>query len=745
MHRLSSIAVVLLSLGSAAGPLAAQTVLSDEAPAPFNYGTQFTSHVFNGSSGFRIDVPQDAAGLLVKVIAERAESTLAFYLRRGADVAVVGTVLADISVTESSDGGRVWTLDAQTLAAGTYYLAIVAGPYQEPLRGTVYADVLRDAAAPAAEFDVPGSTQILLAGQRAGTAMGTTASAPQNSPVVAQVTLASGQRVRFVANGTTDSSLWGKGIPPEGQSTNESLSAQFGLSGMNGPREALVGVFLGTTIDAMATPPDLQFQAGGAGEAIVAPLLQQTFYIGNGFTASGRPREFVAPQGATRLFVGSKSLIPRDNSGRYHVRVFTGAVEPPPVSANPLVVPGIAHLALAGQPDGATLGSNAAPFDSPGRVAIAVDAGQRLQFTVRGAVHLSTGAVVPPTGSFALVSAGLANGFSGLVAPEGSLVGVFTADTVDSRATTVRLYFDANLRAQPTLQPLLQQMFYVGDGTTAAGERRTVVAPEGATRLYLGVQDTNTYVNSGAFLAVVSVDDDGAPSLPDNGALNGASFAEGAVAPGEIVSVFGQNLAADTVVNSAVPLPTELGGVQVFFDEYAAPLYFVSAEQVNVQVPWELRDRTSAWVTVIRDGIAGDPIEVMMEPFRAGIFDVSGLGPIVINSSTGALVSADAPAADGDGLVVFATGLGPAAPALVTGAPASDKVLSYATFPVRAIVTGGGRSVTVQPSFAGAAPEFVGVTQVNFVVNGSLPRGQVTLRLESAGVGATQDVTIYIQ
>jgi hypothetical protein len=76
--------------------------------------------------------------------------------------------------------------------------------------------------------------------------------------------------------------------------------------------------------------------------------------------------------------------------------------------------------------------------------------------------------------------------------------------------------------------------------------------------------------------------------------LTGGSEAS-EIAPGTLASVFGDNLSDQTAVAPATsdPLPTELGGVQVYVDGMAAPLLSVSPGQVNFQIPWEVNDSTS--------------------------------------------------------------------------------------------------------------------------------------------------------
>lgn len=69
--------------------------------------------------------------------------------------------------------------------------------------------------------------------------------------------------------------------------------------------------------------------------------------------------------------------------------------------------------------------------------------------------------------------------------------------------------------------------------------------------------------------------------------------------PGTITSIFGEDLASETIHAELVNggLPTELGGVRVYANGKQAPLYFVSPTQINFQVPWELEGTGfSFWV-----------------------------------------------------------------------------------------------------------------------------------------------------
>ncbi len=78
--------------------------------------------------------------------------------------------------------------------------------------------------------------------------------------------------------------------------------------------------------------------------------------------------------------------------------------------------------------------------------------------------------------------------------------------------------------------------------------------------------------------------------LLNSTSVSSASFTSVALAPESITSVFGEGLATGTVIASAVPLPTQLAGTSITVRDSAgtdrlAPLFFVSAGQINYQMP----------------------------------------------------------------------------------------------------------------------------------------------------------------
>ncbi len=91
-------------------------------------------------------------------------------------------------------------------------------------------------------------------------------------------------------------------------------------------------------------------------------------------------------------------------------------------------------------------------------------------------------------------------------------------------------------------------------------------------------------------------------------AVSAASYAPLAASE-SIMALFGANLTPSTVVASAIPLPTTLGGVRVVVHDLTthierdAPLFYVSAGQINFQIPMGVTNGM-ARVNVLRDNTA---------------------------------------------------------------------------------------------------------------------------------------------
>jgi len=234
------------------------------------------------------------------------------------------------------------------------------------------------------------------------------------------------------------------------------------------------------------------------------------------------------------------------------------------------------------------------------------------------------------------------------------------------------------------------------------------------------------------------------PQAFRNGLVHAASYAKFApLAPGSIFSLFGRNLATSTSAASGVPLPKELGDARVMLGGVAVPLFYAGAGQVNGQVPFELTPGTKPSVVVTVKGVAAPPDEITLADAQPGIFtvDQSGSGQGAILDDSYKLVSPANPIKAGDMVQVFCTGLGRTDPPVTSGTASPSGPVATVVTAVTATI--GGINAPVH--FAGLAPGFVGLYQVNVQVPAGVTAGSAgPLVLTQAGV-SSNTVTLAIR
>jgi len=228
-----------------------------------------------------------------------------------------------------------------------------------------------------------------------------------------------------------------------------------------------------------------------------------------------------------------------------------------------------------------------------------------------------------------------------------------------------------------------------------------------------------------------------------NAVLNSGSYASAGIAPGSIASLFGANLAAGPAQAGSVPLPVTLGTVaSVTFNGIAAPLYFVSPGQINVQVPWNLTGGTASVVVATTAGVSA-PLSVPVLPAVPGIFTVgaNGIGQaIATDLAGGAIAAAAQPIQIGSYLIIWSTGLGAVDAPLANGANTGGAIVNTVAKPT--VLIGG---VTATPVSSALSPQYPGEYQVAVQVAPGTPAGSaVTLQIQIAGVTSPGNVTIAV-
>jgi uncharacterized protein (TIGR03437 family) len=198
-----------------------------------------------------------------------------------------------------------------------------------------------------------------------------------------------------------------------------------------------------------------------------------------------------------------------------------------------------------------------------------------------------------------------------------------------------------------------------------------------------------------------------------------------------LVSVFGWQLAAGELSAARLPLPSSISGVSVTLDGQRLPLLHVSPTQINAQLPFDAADPTVLRVTTPN---GSSDISVALSEVAPALFPAGSVA-----HADGAPVDADSPARPGEFLMVFLTGLGRVNGQIAPGqaAPAAPLLTVRAPVEVRL------GNATIQPSFAGLAPGFAGLYQVNLQVPATMLPGNYALRIV-AGQAPSNAVTVPV-
>jgi len=204
------------------------------------------------------------------------------------------------------------------------------------------------------------------------------------------------------------------------------------------------------------------------------------------------------------------------------------------------------------------------------------------------------------------------------------------------------------------------------------------------------------------------------------------------VSPSSLFDIYGTGLAANSLSapGSSATLPSTLGGVQVLVDGTAAPLLYVGPTQIVAQIPGSTAIGTAS--VVVLNNVSSRSASVTVQQAAPFILTY-GANLAIVQNQDYSLNSSSNPAKAGSSATAYLMGSGPIAPALADGTPAPASTLSKETLPTA--VTIGGTQAPVL--FAGMAPGFVGLVQVNFQVP-NLTAGDYLIQVS---IGGTQSNT----
>lgn len=248
----------------------------------------------------------------------------------------------------------------------------------------------------------------------------------------------------------------------------------------------------------------------------------------------------------------------------------------------------------------------------------------------------------------------------------------------------------------------------------SAGTATATLALSGAQLPIGSVTITATYSGSSSPSATASVSLSITPASGSGGTpliaafQNSASFAQEAYAPGMLITVWGSNLAPSPAVTSTIPFPFTMAGVAATVNGQAAPLYYVSQNQFNIQVPYETASGT-ATLKIDNNGQVGSQT-----------FTVAAAAPGIYTDANNLVVTApvlpEGTGTRGQITTLYMTGGGTESPAVATGAaPAAGTSVTNLPQPSQqTTMTIGGVNAPIE--FIGIPTWSVGVIQINFQV-----------------------------
>lgn len=220
--------------------------------------------------------------------------------------------------------------------------------------------------------------------------------------------------------------------------------------------------------------------------------------------------------------------------------------------------------------------------------------------------------------------------------------------------------------------------------------------------------------------------------------VSAASYANPPLASEQIAALFGVNLAASTQVGSTVPLPTGLAGTTVRIRDSAgvdrlSPLFFVSAGQINYQIP-PATALGPATITITNGAGGVSALAARIAPVAPGLFAANANGQ-GIAAAVALRVKANG-AQSYESVATFDAAANRFVPLPIDLGPEGEQVylLLYGTG-IRgrqdlSTVTLRIGGAAIAPLFAGPQGDLVGLDQINLLLPRSLAgRGLVDLVL----------------
>jgi uncharacterized protein (TIGR03437 family) len=241
----------------------------------------------------------------------------------------------------------------------------------------------------------------------------------------------------------------------------------------------------------------------------------------------------------------------------------------------------------------------------------------------------------------------------------------------------------------------------------------------------------------------------GPPIASAGGVVNNGTFASGEpLAQGDIAAVFGNQFDFDAPQGAtSLPLQTTMDNVQVLVNGKAAPVYYVSATQINFEIPIDAATGDGT-IQIVRNGTAGNLIYVDINA-QVPRFILYNGGYGIMTTPAGALTGIPAnPVKIGDTIVIYALGLGPTSPVVPSGTASPTSPLAEVQGTTQVcfgVETPFFQAPCATPSFVGLTPNYVGLYQVNVTIPSGVSSGSSTMSLLLVDNISSDSVPLAVQ
>jgi endo-1,4-beta-xylanase len=237
------------------------------------------------------------------------------------------------------------------------------------------------------------------------------------------------------------------------------------------------------------------------------------------------------------------------------------------------------------------------------------------------------------------------------------------------------------------------------------------------------------------------------PAISASAVVNAASFTGGAVAPGELITLFGANFGPAALQTAQLDaqgrIATELATARLLFDGIPAPLIYVVQGQLAALVPYDIAGKTTTNMQYEFHGIKSNAAATPVTRTAPALFTAnsSGKGPGAILNQDFSLNTAANPVEKNGIVSLFGTGAGETNPKGIDGRLAAEPY-AKPVLPVTVDVDGQ----TAEVLYAGDAPGLAsGIFQIAIRIPPNSRSGDVSIVVKVGDTPSQPGVTVAVR